>query len=328
MALVKIQLENSFDFWRQKYNELVDYITPGSGNSLFKSDFPSPGSAPIADANGTFIASWLRFDGTLLVNANADLLDGQHGAFYQNASNLNAGSIAAARIANDTITNAMSANMAESTIKGRAVGAGVGDPTDLTGTQLMAVLNTSSGVALTVDSGGGTNAVVSEGGIDRSSGVAETFNIQNSGAGTIELQVDGTAVALKSGNTFTGENILADVNPSTSFSAGFRGMPQNIKNEAYTLVLGDSGKHIFHDEVTTRNYTIPENTAVSFPVGSTTTFVNNNGAGSLTISINGTDILRRGDGIAGTGTRNIPANAIATIIKTKSTEWMITGKFT
>lgn len=36
---------------------------------------------------------------TLIANLNADLLDGQHGTYYQNAGNLNAGTIASARLA-------------------------------------------------------------------------------------------------------------------------------------------------------------------------------------------------------------------------------------
>lgn len=43
-------------------------------------------------------------------------------------------------IANDAVTNAKLANMADSTIKGRAVGAGSGDPTDLTGVQAAQIL--------------------------------------------------------------------------------------------------------------------------------------------------------------------------------------------
>ncbi len=62
----------------------------------------------------------------------------------------------AATIANDAVTNTKAANMADSTIKGRAVGAGTGDPTDLTATQATAILN-----AVVGDSGsGGTKGLV------------------------------------------------------------------------------------------------------------------------------------------------------------------------
>lgn len=46
----------------------------------------------------------------------------------------------AATIANDAVTNAKAANMAESTIKGRAAAAGTGDPTDLTAAQVATIL--------------------------------------------------------------------------------------------------------------------------------------------------------------------------------------------
>lgn len=42
-------------------------------------------------------------NGTVNTNLNADLLDGQHGTFYRNASNLNTGSIPSTRIANNTV---------------------------------------------------------------------------------------------------------------------------------------------------------------------------------------------------------------------------------
>lgn len=43
-------------------------------------------------------------------------------------------------LANDSVTNAKLANMAQATIKGRASGAGTGDPTDLTAAQVKTIL--------------------------------------------------------------------------------------------------------------------------------------------------------------------------------------------
>lgn len=50
-----------------------------------------------------------------------------------------AGSLALSIVA-DAVTNAQAANMAQSTIKGRAAGAGTGDPTDLTAAQVKTLL--------------------------------------------------------------------------------------------------------------------------------------------------------------------------------------------
>lgn len=50
------------------------------------------------------------------------------------------GPVGTAFIPDNSITNAKLADMADSTIKGRASGAGTGDPQDLTGTQVVAIL--------------------------------------------------------------------------------------------------------------------------------------------------------------------------------------------
>jgi hypothetical protein len=50
----------------------------------------------------------------------------------------------AATIANDAVTNAKAANMVQATLKGRAAGAGTGDPTDLTPDQASSVLDTAT----------------------------------------------------------------------------------------------------------------------------------------------------------------------------------------
>jgi hypothetical protein len=102
---------------------------------------------------------------------------------------------------------------------------------------------------------------------------------------------------------------------------------QNVQNANYALALSDDGKHLFHDSATPHTYTIPANAAVPFPVGAACTIVNNNGSGAITLAIT-SDTLRRGDGTSGTGTRTIPANSVASILKTKTTEWFITGIFT
>lgn len=66
------------------------------------------------------------------------------------------GTAASPAIANNAVTNAKAADMAQSTIKGRAAGAGTGDPTDLSAAQATAILD-----AVVGDSGaGGTKGLV------------------------------------------------------------------------------------------------------------------------------------------------------------------------
>lgn len=108
-------------------------------------------------------------------------------------------------------------------------------------------------------------------------------------------------------------------------AVGFRHVPQNIRNTAYTVGLGDAGDHILHPsaDTTARIFTIPANSSVAFPIGTAITFVNQNGAGTLTIAIT-TDTMRLA-GLGTTGSRTLGANGIATALKITATEWIISG---
>jgi hypothetical protein len=55
------------------------------------------------------------------------------------------GGINTTQLANDAVTNAKAANMAEATMKGRAAGAGTGDPQDLSPTQIRTLINVADG---------------------------------------------------------------------------------------------------------------------------------------------------------------------------------------
>lgn len=105
----------------------------------------------------------------------------------------------------------------------------------------------------------------------------------------------------------------------------FRNIPQNSQSAAYTLVASDSGKHILHPsaDTTARTFTIPANGSVPFPIGTAVTFINQNGAGVVTIAIT-TDTMRLA-GAGTTGSRTLAANGVATAIKITSTEWIISG---
>lgn len=107
---------------------------------------------------------------------------------------------------------------------------------------------------------------------------------------------------------------------------GFKIIPQNSQSAAYTAVIGDSGKHIFHPAVdtTARTYTIPSNASVPYPIGTALTFVNQNGTGGVvTIAIT-TDTMRLA-GAGTTGSRTLARNGIATALKITATEWIISG---
>ena len=102
-------------------------------------------------------------------------------------------------------------------------------------------------------------------------------------------------------------------------------IPQNSKSAAYTLVLADAGKHLYHPGADTdaRVFTIPANASVAYPIGTAITFVNDTSGGVVSIAITSDVLVLSPAGT--TGTRALAANGIATCIKMTATRWMISG---
>lgn len=124
----------------------------------------------------------------------------------------------------------------------------------------------------------------------------------------------------------TGENISAiPMSEIVPENMGYLTMPQISQSADYTCILTDSGKHIFHpsSDATARIFSIPANSSVEYPIGTSITFINQYGAGLITISC-ATDTMRLA--VSGTtGDRTLDAGGIATAIKIASTEWVISG---
>jgi len=148
-------------------------------------------------------------------------------------------------------------------------------------------------------------------------------------AGSTVLNLPATSGTLVSAGGALGtpsSGTLSNCTVDGTDAVGFRNIPQNLQSgTAYTLVLTDSGKQIFHPsaDTTARTFTIPANSSVAFPIGTAVTFINQNGAGVITISIT-TDTMRLA-GAGTTGNRTLAANGVATAIKITSTEWIISG---
>lgn len=134
------------------------------------------------------------------------------------------------------------------------------------------------------------------------------------------VTISGSVQELPSGDTISGVS-----GGDATANIGYLNIPQNSQSTAYTAVLADAGKHLFHPsaDTTARTFTIPANSSVAFPIGTALTFINQNGAGVITIAIT-TDTMRLA-GAGTTGSRTLAANGIATATKITSTEWIIGG---
>jgi hypothetical protein len=107
-------------------------------------------------------------------------------------------------------------------------------------------------------------------------------------------------------------------------AVGFRNIPVNSQSAAYTAVLADSGKVIFHPstDANARTFTIPANSSVAYPIGTAITFINMTSQ-VVTIAITTDTMYLSSAGT--TGSRSLAQYGSATAIKMTSTTWLISG---
>ena len=101
------------------------------------------------------------------------------------------------------------------------------------------------------------------------------------------------------------------------------GLPQNVQNGNYTLVLADAGKSIYHTSASAHAYTVPPNASVAYPIGSVITFVNNAGGGTVTITAGGGVTFQALDGTGASTNPTLAASTQLSIIKLASDTWGI-----
>jgi hypothetical protein len=107
-------------------------------------------------------------------------------------------------------------------------------------------------------------------------------------------------------------------------SVGFKNIPINSQSAAYTAVLADAGKVIFHpsSDANARTFTIPANSSVAYPLGTAITFINMTSQ-AVTIAITTDTMYLSSAGT--TGSRTLAQYGSATAIKMTSTTWLISG---
>lgn len=162
----------------------------------------------------------------------------------------------------------------------------------------------------------------------------------------------GVVISIGAGSTWPSNwlianNNLTGYNGSTNYAingqfaasftpnfsgAGLIGLNQgynspNNQNGNYTFSLGDMGKVVWHNSASNHTYTIPADSAVSFPLGCVITVVNYTASGTLTIQPTAPDNIVRGDGVSGIGARTMAPYSVARLTKLTGAIWMIDGKF-
>ena len=140
----------------------------------------------------------------------------------------------------------------------------------------------------------------------------------SSGTITANGTFDGTVSNATISNT-----TVSNASVNSANVVGYMGIPQNSQNSNYNVVLGDSGKHIYHPTgQAAATYTFPANSNVSFTVGSAVTIINGS-ANNVTISLTSDTLYLSSNGA--TGSRTLAQWGVATAVKIENTTWVISG---
>jgi hypothetical protein len=135
------------------------------------------------------------------------------------------------------------------------------------------------------------------------------------------FSVEWTWVGVGTAQEYDYESIIDYVDTeiadfATEVAAAKR-IPQNAQSGAYTLLIGDVGKHV---SITTGGVTVP---SAVFSAGDIITIYNNSGS-AQTITQGGSVTLRLA-GSATTGNRTLGQRGICTVLCVASNEFVISG---
>ena len=197
-----------------------------------------------------------------------------------------------------------------------------------TGTTSTTFANLTTNVTGTLPVANGGTGITSLGaGVATFLGTPSSANLatavtDETGSGALVFATSPTLVTPLLGTPTSG--VLSACTVDGTDAVGFRNIPQNSQSAAYTLVLADAGKHIFHPvgDNNARTFTIPANGTVAYPIGTAITFINM-AVANVTIAIT-TDTLTL-SAAGTTGSRTLATNGSATCIKITSTSWLISG---
>lgn len=234
--------------WVVKPDDITAFVNKGGDTMSGKLTITSGG---LSVSGTTSLEAIETSSQTLVDNLNADFLDGQEGAFYRNASNLNAGTLAllyggtGSTTAAGARTNLGAAALAGSstqdfstqnlTVSGTTYNMLTLSRTSANGSSIL--FQNSSGNLGKLGFDGSGNLIVGKG--ETTDGVADLLKIATSGAATFYSSVTASsfignassATKLQTSRTIWGQNF----DGSGNISGDLNGVSSIIRNHAYAV---------------------------------------------------------------------------------------------
>ena len=139
------------------------------------------------------------------------------------------------------------------------------------------------------------------------------------------VSYSGVLALSTSGNTISGTATDVAVTPQGA-KVLYSVLQQNTTSGNYTLSSGDAGGMIFHPNADTsgRTYVVPPNSVIPYRIGTVITFVNRSNSGVVTITMSADTMYYTGT-LSSSASRTLGTNGLATLTKTDSTVWIISG---
>lgn len=190
------------------------------------------------------------------------------------------------------------------------------------GMQIVVASDLTANRTLTVTTGDANRALTLTGDFAMSGAFNLTCTI--TGNTNVTFPTSGTLLASGGALGTPASGTLSSCTVDGTNLLGYRGAPQNSQTAAYTTVLSDAGKCIFHpsSDNNARTFTIDSNANVAFPVGTIIEFINM-AAASCTIAITSDTLTLLPAGT--TGSRTLAQYGRASAEKISSTAWVISG---